>query len=43
MGPVCRMLTHANNTFAGRVLIGPGVSITRFISAEVLPAGPGKP
>jgi fatty acid desaturase len=36
MGPVCRMLTHANNTFAGRVLIGPGVSITRFISAEVL-------
>ena len=34
MGPVRRMLTHANNTFVGRVLIGPALSIGGFIAAE---------
>jgi fatty acid desaturase len=35
MGPVRRKLTHANNTFVGRVVIGPAISIGGFITAEM--------
>ncbi|EWY35822.1 fatty acid desaturase [Skermanella stibiiresistens SB22] len=34
MGPVRRALIQANNTFVGRVLIGPALSIVGFITAE---------
>jgi fatty acid desaturase len=34
MEPIRRMLTQGNNTFVGRVLIGPALSIGGFIAAE---------
>jgi fatty acid desaturase len=35
MGPIRRMLIQVNNTFVGRVLVGPALSIGGFLQAEL--------